>query len=327
MIGRRRFLLAAGASAGLMALGPMLWRKTSLRRFERTAAALGTKTSITVLHSDKKVAHAALDAAFAEIETVEVVMSIYRESSQLRRLNRDGVLDHPHPYFVDVLSHAAATSRATDGAFDVTVQPLWALYARAIKRDELPSDQAIAQSLQLVDWRKVEVRPERIQLNKVGMQITLNGIAQGFAADRALAVLKSHGIEHALVDAGELAPLGSNEKSPWRVGIQHPRVNDAYVALANLDQRCLATSGDYETRLSAEVHHIFDPRSGRSPQQLASVTIAAPSGMTADALSTACFVLGPERAAEVIEQMDGVDAFFVLTSGRVLKTTHFPIGA
>lgn len=322
---RRRFLLAAGASAGLLALGPTFWRKTSLRKFERIATALGTKASITVLHGDSDVAHAALDAAFAEIETVEAVMSIYRESSELRHLNRDGVLDHPHPYLVDVLSHAAATSRATDGAFDVTVQPLWALYTNAIKRDEFPSDKAVTQALELVDWRKVEVQRERIQLGKAGMQVTLNGIAQGFAADRALAALKSHGIEHALVDAGELAPLGSNENSPWRVGIQHPRVNDAYVALANLDQRCLATSGDYETRLSAGVHHIFDPRSGKSPQQLASVTIAAPSGMAADALSTACFVLGPERAAEVIERMEGVDAFFVLKSARVLKTSNFSI--
>ena len=207
MIGRRRFLLAAGATAGLAALGPKLLRNSSLRRFERTSSALGTKVSIVVLHGDERTAQSALDAAFAEIETVEAIMSIYREGSELRRLNRKGVLDRPHRYFLEVLSHAAATSRATSGAFDVTVQPLWSLYADAHRRGELPSPESVVNSLKLVDWRKVDVQSDRVQLHQPGMQITLNGIAQGFAADRSLAVLKSHGVEHALVDAGELAPL------------------------------------------------------------------------------------------------------------------------
>lgn len=327
MLGRRRFLLAAGAAAGLLALGANRGRKSALRKFQRTSAALGTKVSITVLHRSDVVSRAALDAAFAEIEMVEAVMSIYRQTSELSQLNRDGVLDRPHPYLVEVLSHSAATSRATGGAFDVTVQPLWSLYAEARSRGQLPADAAVANALMLVDWRKVDVQPGRIRLDGEGMRVTLNGIAQGFAADRALAALKSRGIEHALVDAGELAPLGWNNDRPWRAGIQHPGVEDAYAALTRLDGRCLATSGEYAPPFSADgrFHHIFDPHSGRSPRQVASVTIAAPSAMAADALSTACFVLGPERAATVIEGMDGVDAFFVLKNGRVLKTSNFSL--
>lgn len=307
--------------------GAALLRNSS-RRYQRTATALGTSVTIQVLHGDEATAQRALDAAFGEIEQVEAVMSIYRPQSELRRLNGDGVLDRPHPYLVQVLEHATATSRATDGAFDVTVQPLWKAYSQAGQRGELPADAEITTALQLVDWRKVEVEPQRVQLLGEGMQITLNGIAQGFAADRALASLKAHGIEHALIDAGELAALGRKEDTAaWRAGIQHPRVDDAYIALAQLDNRCLATSGDYATKFSADgrYNHIFDPRLGSSPRELASVSIAAPTAMAADALSTACFVLGPQRAREVLSRVENVDALFVLKDGQVLRTDGFPI--
>jgi thiamine biosynthesis lipoprotein len=186
---------------------------------------------IQVLHNDAAVANAGLNAAFAEIEQVEAVMSIYRPDSELRRLNRDGVLARPHPYLLEVLEHAAATSRATGGAFDITVQPLWDEYARAKDRGTAPAEDQLAAALQLVDWKQVHVRPERIQLRQPGMQITLNGIAQGYAADRARTALTNHGIEHALIDAGEIAPLGHKEQAAhWSAGIQHPRVDDAYIA-------------------------------------------------------------------------------------------------
>jgi thiamine biosynthesis lipoprotein len=328
--GRRQFLLAVGGAAGLAALGgAALWRN-GLRRIERTAAALGTSVTIQVLHDDAAGAAEALDAAFAEIEQVESVMSIYRPDSQLRRLNRHGVLRRPHRYLLEVLQHAQATSQATDGAFDITVQPLWDLYDRAKQRGELPTRAALAHAMTLVDWQRVDMQPERIRMRQLGMQVTLNGIAQGYAADRARAALKAHGIQHALIDAGELAPLGRKEgASPWQAGIQHPRVDDAYIALASLDNRCLATSGDYATKFTADgkYNHIFDPRLGTSPQELASVSIAAPTAMAADALSTACFVLGATRAQEVLRKIPDVDALFVLKNGRVLRTNSFPIQA
>jgi len=326
--GRRHFLLALGGAAGLAALGSAALPRNGSRRFERTAAALGTSVTIQVLHNDAATADEAIDAAFAEIERVESVMSIYRPDSELRRLNRDGVLTRAHPYLLEVLQHAQATALATDGAFDITVQPLWTLYDQVRQRGALPDDAAIAEALQLVDWRKVELRRERIRLQQPGMQITLNGIAQGYAADRARAALKAHGIEHALIDAGEIAPLGRKEQAaPWQAGIQHPRVEDAYIALAKLEDRCLATSGDYATKFTADgkYNHIFDPRLGSSPRELASVSIAAPTAMAADALSTACFVLGPQRAQGVLSQIRDVDALFVLKNGRVLRTSGFPV--
>lgn len=271
---------------------------------------------MTVLHADESLAHAALDAAFAELERVESVMSLYRPDSQVSRLNCDGVIENPDPSLVEVLRHAARVAELSRGAFDITVQPLWAM------RGEKPD----ATTLALVDWRKVEVSDERVRLAP-GMAITLNGIAQGHATDAAMRVMRAHGVEHALIDAGEFSAHGMNaENVPWSIGIQHPRERDAYAALTRLENRCLATSGDYETSFSKDFsrHHILDPRTGQSPGELASVSVLAPTAMAADALSTALFVLGPQRGIELLRDFPGTDALIILKNGRHLATTGFP---
>ena len=274
---------------------------------------------MTALHNDESRAHAALDAAFAELDHVENVMSIYRAESQLSRLNRDGVLESPDPLLVEVLRYAAEVAERAGGAFDVTVQPLWQL--KGTKPD--------AATMALVDWRKVEIGTDRIQIAP-GMAITLNGVAQGFAADVAMRVMRARGVEHALIDAGEFSAHGMNvENTPWRIGIQHPRERDAYAALARLENRCMATSGDYETAFTADFsrHHILDPRTGQSPGVLASVSVLAPTAMAADALSTALFVLGPERGVEFLRSYPDTDALIILKNGRHLATAGFPFAA
>jgi thiamine biosynthesis lipoprotein len=178
-----------------------------------------------------------------------------------------------------------------------------------------------------VGWRKVEISDKQIILKEKGMAITLNAIAQGYAADRVLAVLKSNGIENALVDTGELGAMGRKaDGGVWTVGIQHPRVADAYVALARLDNCCMSTSGDYATSFTPDhiYNHIFNPQTGVSPRVFASVTVAAPSGADADALSTAIFVLGLEKGLKLLESMPKAEALFVLKDGPVSATKGFP---
>lgn len=283
----------------------------------RISSALGAVVHVTVLHADERVAGEALDAAFAELERIENVMSLYRPESQISRLNREGVLENPDASLVEVLRFAAEVAEKSGGAFDVTVQPLWRL--KGTKPD--------ASTLALVDWRKVETAENRVKLSP-GMAITLNGIAQGYAADAAMRVIRQHGVEHALIDAGEFSAVGLNaEKVPWRIGIQHPRQRDALAARAQLENRCLATSGDYETTFSDDFsrHHILDPHSGESPGELASVSVLAPTAMAADALSTALFVLGADRGLDFIRQHPGTDALLILKDGRQLRTKNFPL--
>lgn len=313
---RRFFTLAAGACGALMT---QCSRAAGLRQFSLQSKALGATVTMTLLHSDESVASAALDAAFAALEHIENLMSLYREESQISRLNREGVLENPDPAFVEVLRFAADVAEKSDGAFDVTVQPLWGLKG-------VPSDSG---TLALVDWRKVEIDATLIKLGS-GMAITLNGIAQGYAADAAMRVMREYGVEHALIDAGEFSAHGHNaENAPWRIGIQHPRERDAFSAVTRLEDRCLATSGDYETAFSDDFsrHHIFDPRTGDSPGELASVSVLAPTAMSADALSTALFVLGAKRGMDFLRDFPGTDALLILKDGRRIATTGFPFAA
>ncbi|MBC8355847.1 MAG: FAD:protein FMN transferase [Planctomycetes bacterium] len=336
-ISRRRFvcfMAGVGTSAGVVA-ALRLGREqdtssTSSRevhRLSRTSWALGSDVSITLLHHDRAAGEAAIDAAFNEIEVIEEVMSIYRAHSQLSRLNRNGVVDDPHPYFVDVLRAALAMSSRSDGAFDVTVQPLWDLYATAQRLEQLPSDEDIESARHDVNWKQLHIEQAQIRLDGERSAITLNGIAQGFAADRVADVLREHGVNNALIDTGELGALGAKETGdPWSIGIQHPRDRDAYISVAELKGRCLATSGDYATRFSDDHrhHHLLDPRTGRSPSDLSSVSIAANTALEADALSTAVFVMGAERGTKLVEQTPGADALLVLKDGRSVATAGFP---
>lgn len=322
---RRRFIaLTAGAGTSLLAARACL-PSPDLQKFERRSRALGAEISLTVYHADPAVARRATDEAFHTLDRIEDVLSLFRPQSDICRLNADGHIDRPHPDLVQVLGQALNWSRLTGGAFDPTVQPLWNLYALGRRDSVVPQPAEVEAARRLVDWRRCEVGPDRIRLGP-GQSITLNGIAQGFAADRVREVLRAHGVRHALIDTGEFAVLGRKPNgNAWRVGVQHPRIREAYAALAELDGRFLATSGDYETAFTEDFssHHIFEPATGRSPSSLSSVTVLAPTGLEADALSTAIFVLGPGPGLELAARRAGVDALLVLKGGEVLKTPNF----
>ena len=328
----RSQFLATADSAGAVPTLPSM--DASLSTFQRTSRALGTNVSITIAHADESVANRAAAVAFEELERVEQSLSVYRPGSLLGQLNATQSLASADERFMAVLSASLEMSRRTAGAFDVTVQPLWELHSRAAKEGRSPTEAELAAVRSHMGWRDVQVAGTNIRFGKTSMAITFNGIAQGYATDRVKQVLQDNGIRHALIDIGELAALGQKAAGkPWQVGIQHPREADAYVAVAKLEGRSLATSGDYATtfvasdsaKLARGDHHIFDPATGHSPTAFASVSVVAPTAMEADALSTALFVLGPERGRKLIETSDGVDALFVTKDGRVSQTAGFPI--
>lgn len=325
MIARRRFLYAAGSLAATGVLGLRhVTAGSPLHRVERTSWALGTHISIVALHEDEAKAGDAIEAAFAEIERVETVMSIYRDDSEISRLNACGLLYSPHPFMLTVLAYSQKLAQDTGGAFDVTVQPLWTSFFEAKKRGALPSEDDIARARSQVDYRKVSLSVDAVRLEP-GMQITLNGVAQGFALDRAIAVLRSAGIHDAMLDTGELDGLGRKPGGEaWRAGIQHPRKRDALCAVVRFDGRCLATSGDYETYFSDDFanNHIFNPHTGHSPSEFSSVSVLAESGLDADGLSTAVFVLGADEGLKLLNAR-GADAFFVRKDGTTMATTGF----
>lgn len=319
---RRSFL---SASLGAIAAGSCAWPRHAPVH-TGVALAFGTTIQIALVHADEQVARAAISDALAAAQRVDRLMSIYHPASQVYQLNRDGVLHRPDPQLLAVLAQARALSQWTDGAFDITVQPLWRAWREAVARGTLPAPAQRRQAKAMVNWRQLVFDERRVALAP-GMAITLNGLAQGYAADMALAAVQAHGIRHALLDTGEFVARGRKRAhQPWALGVRAPRDDQALAATLFINGCGVATSGDYESVFTPDYlhHHIFDPAAGDSPQELASVTVMAPTGMLADGLSTACMVLGRERAALLAASLPGVDLLAIDKQGREWRSPGFP---
>jgi len=263
---------------------------------------------------------------FAEVRRLESIFSLQQPRSALSRLNREGQLARPPRELAELLSIAAFYSRATAGAFDVTVQPLWALYAHhfagAIADASGPRAAEIDAALARVDYRRVAVSRERIVLDAPGMAVTLNGIAQGFITDRVTEMLRSRGFGHVLVDMGEMRALGQHaDGTPWRIGIADPHRPWRTLSTLSLRNQAIATSGGYGTPFDStgRHHHLFDPRTGRSANYYRSVSVVAPDATTADALSTGVSALPPEAALAVLRTRSDVSALLTRVDGEVLR--------
>jgi thiamine biosynthesis lipoprotein len=314
---RRTLLLASlglGAACATQAQG-LVWRSRSL-------VALGTTLRLLVAHDEPSRAEGALDAAVAVIRDIEGSMSLYRPDSELQRLNQRGHLARPSHHLLSVLRAAQAVAQRSQGAFDASVQPLWQLYEQTRQDGRLPTAAEVAQARTRVGWGSVMLSPQAVRLLRPGMALTLNGIAQGYAADAARAALQAQGVAHALLDTGEYSNLGHNPQGhAWTLGIEDPHDTTRLVAALRSDGRCLATSAEHRSSFSADHrhHHIFDPHTGDSPAQLSSVTVAAPSAMLADALTKVMFVAGPQRIPALAQQWQ-VGVLWVDKRGRWAAT-------
>lgn len=268
---RRRFLAISAVAASLpgalsAAPAPRHW----------VGQALGARASIRLDHPD---AEAVTARCLAEIGRLEDILSLYRADSALSRLNRTGRLDAPPFELLDCLSMAGSVHRASGGLFDVTVQPLWALWAEAAVQGRRPAPGERDAALSRTGWDRVSLSSEAVTLQP-GMALTLNGIGQGYVADRVAALLQAEGLTDILIDTGEMRALGGR---PWPVRIPHG-------GEVPLSARALATSAPRGTCFDAPGRdgHILDPRTGGpAVSPWAEISISAPSAALADALSTA----------------------------------------
>ena len=324
-LSRRRFLSIAAAVAGLGLLRQSAaGRPAEVETWRGTA--LGARASIKLYHPDRAFARSLIRRARFEIERLEQVFSLYRADSAVSRLNRQGFLDAPPLDLVRLLAEARRFSELTDGAFDITVQPLWRLYSRHFRANagaaNGPDPDSIAEALARVDHRAVSVDPARIAFEKPDMAITLNGIAQGYITDRVADLFRRQGLGEVLMDLGELRALGRHPAGrPWTVGLEDPRQPARILETLDLNDAALATSAGHGTRFDAagEHHHLFEPGTGRSSHRYLSVSVKAPSATEADALSTGLFHLDQARLAALAGRRRGVEAMAVLGNGEVRK--------
>ena len=302
---QRRQVLQLGMGLGL---GVNAVARESLVWQERSLVGFGTTLWLKAAHTDAGRLQQALNESVKAIRSVEKQMSLFDPDSALSRLNRLGELQKPDAELVSVLSLAQHVSMRSAGAFDVTMQPLWGLWSLHSQTQTVPSAKALLQTRSLVNWRALTVSPEVVRLNVKGMGVSLNGIAQGYAADKVRAVLQSHGVQHALIDTGETSVLGQSSKAEdWRFAVEPSAPTAVTPPVISPEGWALATSSDSHTVFSADHvhHHILNPHTGDSPSHWASVSVIAPSCALADAL-TKVFFMCPPQALERLAKAWGV---------------------
>jgi thiamine biosynthesis lipoprotein len=324
--------VAAGSMAALILVGLMLGSIEAQRpqirinenRVWGTVMAMGTEVNITVIDEDTQRAKAAMREAFNEISRIETLMSVTDRRSEIYMLNQSrGEWVNLSPETIHVLERSLYFASISNGAFDPTVKPLVDLWMEKVRAwGRLPTTGELSEALALVNWRALELDEDkgRARFLKQGMEITLGGIAKGYAVDRATQVLKASGVERGLVDiGGDIRGFG---RESWRIAIQHPRYEHEWLEVIDLKNSAVATSGDYRRFFllgERRVHHILNPKTGEPADTVMSVTVIAANGLDADALTTAVFVLGPEKGKELLNSLE-VAGLIVSSGGQIIMS-------
>lgn len=326
-LSRRRFLkITAAMGLGLGVAGRLLanGENSGLHRVQETRLLMGSIANLTLLGEQADKCHRAIQAAFERMAALEQVFSLYRASSTLCQLNRGGRVSNTCPEFRYVMAQATSYGELTSGAFDVTVEPLLALYRSVPTTGQLPTSKQVDTAQRLVDYRQIDIDRDTVQLRKGGMSVTLDGIAKGYIIDEGKRVLVEHGFEEVLVEVG--GDMQAHGQHVWQIGIQSPTAPERdFVRVKPLTNCALTTSGDYINTFTSDqrLHHIIDPRLGTSPTELTSVSITAPNACQADALSTACMVLGLARGLQLVKTLSGVEAMLITKDQQIVTSPQF----
>lgn len=289
--------------------------ESNVIRFEFSQTHMGTRFEIILYAGDAVTATSASTAAFKRVEELDGIMSDYRATSELMLLcgKPAGRWVRVSSHLFRVLAKAQELARRTDGAFDITVGPVVRLWRRARRTGQMPDQLSLANAKELIGYQKLELNQQTrsARLAKSGMLLDLGGIAKGYAADEAMAVLKRHGISRALVAAGgdivvSRPPPGARG---WKIGIAPLEQNDnAPEEHLVLSDAAVSTSGDREQNIEIDgvrYSHIVDPRTGLGLTNRITVTVVSRWGLVSDSIATAASVLGPERGFELIKATRG----------------------
>jgi FAD:protein FMN transferase len=299
---------------------------SSLLKIQRTEELMDTFFTITVYSNSQKKAETAIKSAFKEIKKLESELSVYSNDSELSMLNRKKTLKSPSEDLKINIDRSLYYSNLSNGAFDITVQPILDLYKKSFsEKNSAPSDEEINKELKKIDYKKIIKKDKEITIGD-DQSITLGGIAKGYAVEKAIEILKRHNITMALVDAsGNMRALGKKPEGEWNIAMADPRDMNNYITIIPLDNNAVSTSGDYERYFDDKMkyHHIINPKTGYSATELISVTIVTDNAFDADALSTVVFVLGKKKGMELIESLPGVEGLIITREKEILRSSGF----
>jgi len=290
-----------------------------------TDGIMGTRITVELWADDKDKAEQAIDAVLDELRHIDESMSTYKPTSEVSLVNAHAAAGPMHisKELFDLLVTAREYSVLTDGAFDITYASVGYLYD--FRKRVHPDEAQIDKALPAVDFRHVLLDPKKqtVEFSQKGVRIDLGGIAKGYSVDCGIDVLKSRGFTRALVSAGgDSRIIGDRFGKPWMVGIRDPRKGEGEVITRiPLTDAAISTSGDYERFFDEDgvrYHHIIDPHTGHSASKVLSATVIGPYAIRTDGLSKTAFVLGPEKAMEIYNRIEDIDAIIVKLDGTVI---------
>lgn len=296
---------------------------SNVQKYSQTEFIFGTVVTLTVYAEDDS----SLDGAFELCEKYENMFSGSIEGSDVWRINHaDGNSTEVSSETAGLIELSLEYSALTDGAFDITVAPLSALWGFSGESPAVPSADSINELLPLVGYTQITVDGNTVTL-PAGCSIELGAIAKGYISDRLCDYFADSGVSAALINlGGNVATVGTKpDGSAWQIGIRDP-IGDYsdYIGTLSLGETSVVTSGIYERCFEADgviYHHILSTENGYPVNnELASVTIICKSGADADALSTSLYLMGFEKAFEFVQSSDDLEAVFILTNGDVHKT-------
>lgn len=289
---------------------------------------MGSPVELSAWTADESEAVQAFAAAFAEFDRLDGLLSVWKEGSDVLRLNA-AAGSHAvsvSPDTLEVLRQAIEASDRTAGKFDVTFGALADVWKFDQDQDDrIPTSAEVAARLPLVDYHAIvlDQKAGTAFLHRAGVRVHLGGIGKGYAVDRAVAILRSRGLRHFMVQAGgDLYVAGHRGDRPWRLGIRDPRgPADRSFATLDLSDSTFSTSGDYERffmKGGVRYHHLLDPDLGQPARLSRSVTIVAARATQADALLKGVFILGPHEGMLLIERLPEVEGVIVGAKNEVL---------
>ena len=292
----------------------------------REETIMGTRIYVEAWHDNPVKGEQALDAVMDDMRRIDALMSHYKPDSQISQINIHAAVE---PVVVDrelfdLIKTSIHFSEVTEGAFDITYASVGYLYD--YPRHVRPTDAQIEAALPGINYKNLVLDEEHhsVKFGHEGMRIDLGGIAKGYACDRGVDILKSFGVEHAIVTAGgDTRLLGDRLGKPWNIGIRNPDNKNKVVLTMPLANVGVSTSGDYERFFDeggVRYHHIIDPKTGRSPHEVRSVTIIGPTATDTEGWSKGVFIKGPVEGLRLIEKYPQMDAVVVDRNGKVWYT-------
>jgi FAD:protein FMN transferase len=310
---------ATPAPAAPAAATPSEPAAAPLLSVKRSRNMMGTVIQMTSIGLPEESAGPALEAALSEMQRLEGLLSEWQPDSDVSRVNQAAGKQPVKvgPEMLENVEVGLEVSRWSDGAFDLSWAALRGSYLFRPGEERVPSDAELKQRLALVGYKDILVdrKAQTVFLKRAGMQLGLGGIAKGYALERAARLLAERGVANYMIfGGGQVLVNGMKGDRAWRVGVQHPRMND-YFAFIEATSGTIATSGDYEhafVRDGVHWHHIIDLKTGRPVQHTTSVTVVSESAFYADAIDTALFIMGPEKALAKLPSAPGPKAELLL---------------